>query len=228
MKKTAKIFQLITAVLFFMLLYSCDCLQTAGGTVYDDETKQVIDSVFVKKKDSKFDNAYTDKKGCFRIESIDGKPFACPPMTVVISKTGYVPVIVEIKNGESKNIYLKKMNKLKSDLILIAKVENVIFFSTMGVGAVKFSLEKIVKGDSVNSEFVIKFQYFKEFENMLPDEYKNSKEFKEEKEKSDKMYNFKIGDKYIIGFNKNTGKDKKAYIQDTNWELDDFMKFENH
>ena len=228
MKKTAKIFQLITATLLFLLLNSCDCLQTVSGTVYDNETKQVIDSVFVKKKNSEFDNAYTDKKGCFRIESIDGKPFACPPMTVVISKTGYEPVITDIENGENKNIYLKKMNKLKSDLILIAKVENVVFFNPMGMGAVKFSLEKIVKGDSVNSEFVIKFQYFKEFENLLPKEYINSKEYKEKKKKSDKIYTFKIGEKYIIGFNKNTGKDIKAYIQDTNWELDDFMKSSNN
>lgn len=108
MKKINAIFQLMTATLFLMLLNSCDCLQTAGGTVYDNETKQVIDSAFVTKKDSKFDDAYTDKKGCFRIESIDGKPFACPPMTVVISKTGYEPVIIDIENGESKNIYLKK------------------------------------------------------------------------------------------------------------------------
>ncbi len=218
----------MTATLFIMFFCSCDCLQTAGGTVYDDETKQVIDSVFVKKKNSEFDNAYTDKKGYFRIESIDGKPFGCPPMTVVISKAGYETIITDIEPEENKNIYLKKMNKLKSDLILIAKVENVVFFNPMGMGAVKFSLEKIVKGDSVNSEFVIKFQYFKEFENMLPDEYKNSKEFKEEKKKSDKIYSLKIGEKYIIGFNKNTGKDKKAYIQDTNWELDDFMKSSNN
>ncbi|MCD4792251.1 MAG: hypothetical protein K8R54_03390 [Bacteroidales bacterium] len=118
--------------------------------------------------------------------------------------------------------------KVDSDLVLIAKVEDVIPFAEDGYGFIKLSLEKTKKGNFADTEFIIDFCYFQDFNKSIPKDYLNSKEYKEEKKKSDKIYNLKIGEKYIFSFNKNSGKDKKAYIQDTNWKLDDFMKYINN
>ena len=50
-------------------------------------------------------------------------------------------------------------NKIKSDLILIAKVEKVILFAEEGYGFIKLLLEKTEKGDFTDSEFIVDFCY---------------------------------------------------------------------
>lgn len=120
MKKNNTILMIAIASLFFMLLNSCDALQIVSGTVYDNTTKQAIDSAFVKKKGSET-STYTNRNGYFKIEDV-----GLSPTTVVISKAGYDTVIVEIENGKSKNIYLEKKSDkyIKSANLEDEKVDN--------------------------------------------------------------------------------------------------------
>lgn len=91
------------------LLYSCDCIQDASGTVLDSSTKLPIDSAYVQNAIKNYDNAYTNDSGGFEIRSISGGPFGCPPMTVSIAKKGYEIKTVEIESNKHETIYLEQI-----------------------------------------------------------------------------------------------------------------------
>lgn len=97
-------------LIFSTVFTSCDCYQNVSGTVLDAATKQAIDSVYVHKKNRDSNAAYTNKEGNFKIVSISGGPFGCPPMTVVLSKAGYETVSVTIGNAKHETIFLKRKN----------------------------------------------------------------------------------------------------------------------
>lgn len=119
-------------------------------------------------------------------------------------------------------------NKLKPDLVLIAEVKDAIFFGEEGHGAIRFSVDTVNKGNFTDKDFSIEFQYFQSYfqgSYKSIQDYINSCEYKEEKKKSNKMYQMKSGDKYILKFNNNNLKNKKAYIKNTDFELIKLVKF---
>lgn len=94
-----------------VLLTSCDCVQDVYGTVIDAETLQPIDSVYAYKQNKGKDFGYTDERGHFEINSIDGGlSFGCPPMTVIFKKNGYEMDSTEIKVGAHAKVHLRKAN----------------------------------------------------------------------------------------------------------------------
>lgn len=99
-----------TIPLLWTLLPSCvgDCTQVVSGTVLDKVTKQPVDCVFVYKEHSEVDTTYTNKEGKFKISSISGGLWGCPPMKVGIMKRGYNQLSTEINAGGSAIIYLTR------------------------------------------------------------------------------------------------------------------------
>jgi hypothetical protein len=85
---------------------SCDCLQNVTGTIVDKDTKQPLDSVYIKKTGYDYGD-FTDNKGNFKLKYISGW-CGCPPMKVTAVKDGYETTTSKIKNGGSKTIFLKR------------------------------------------------------------------------------------------------------------------------
>jgi hypothetical protein len=105
-----------------------------------------------------------------------------------------------------------------SEIVLYAKVKNLIYFGLMGSGGLVFSLYETVQGSFEQAEFGIKFQY-------LAGNKCTELEKGDISRKIEKMYTFNIGGIYILGLSANHGGCRQAYIPDTKWELDDFMKY---
>lgn len=104
---------LMLIMLGMTALFACgDCMQIVYGTVLDEKTKQPIDSVYIQQENNYNYNSCTDKKGNFELSGISGGLFRCPPMKVVISKTGYETVSLKIKHDEHKTIKLRKLPKM--------------------------------------------------------------------------------------------------------------------
>jgi len=104
---------LLLTIIGMTTLFSCgDCLQKVSGTVIDEQSKQPIDSVYIQEENNYGYNSYTDQKGNFELSRISGGLFRCPPMKVVISKSGFETVSLKIENGEHKTIKLKKLPKI--------------------------------------------------------------------------------------------------------------------
>ena len=97
---------LFSFIVLSFSLFSCDCLQIVRGKVLDEKTKQPIDSAYAFKVINGMDNSYTDKEGAFEIKSISGGLWGCPPMTVTITKKGYVSKTLTIEIGKETTIYL--------------------------------------------------------------------------------------------------------------------------
>jgi hypothetical protein len=84
-------------------------MQNVSGTVLDEQTKQPIDSVYIQEENNYDYHSFTDQKGNFELSGISGGLFRCPPMKVVISKSGFETVSLKIENGEHKTIKLRKL-----------------------------------------------------------------------------------------------------------------------
>ena len=92
-----------------LLLSSCDCMQMASGTVFDNDTKEPIDSVYAKPYNRQY-GVYTTGKGDFELREISGGLYGCPSMTVELSKDNYESTTVKISSGGYEKVYLKKKN----------------------------------------------------------------------------------------------------------------------
>ncbi|MBR9847508.1 MAG: carboxypeptidase-like regulatory domain-containing protein [Algicola sp.] len=92
-----------------IILTSCDCHQNVSGKVLDFDTKQPLDSVYVHKIKRKI-GKYTSEKGDFELSATSGGLFGCPPMKIILNKSGYEQKVEVIENSESKIIYLRKIN----------------------------------------------------------------------------------------------------------------------
>ena len=104
---------LLLTIIGMTTLFSCgDCLQKVSGTVLDEQSKQPIDSVYIQEENNYDYNSFTDQKGNFELSRISGGLFRCPPMKVVISKSGFETVSLKIENGEHKTIKLRKLQKI--------------------------------------------------------------------------------------------------------------------
>lgn len=87
------------------MLQSCDCIQHVSGTIVNKETNQPISNVKVTKLRNKKVTTLTNEKGEFKLESISGGLFRCPPMILIIEIEGYEKI--EYKGGGK--IELKKL-----------------------------------------------------------------------------------------------------------------------
>lgn len=97
-----------TPFLFLLVLFcSCDCLQIAQGTVYDQTTGKPLDSVLVY-RDAKDLGEYSNEKGEFKFTAISGGLCGCPPLTVKLNKSGYQERSIRFKNPGNDTIYLSK------------------------------------------------------------------------------------------------------------------------
>ncbi|MBN1798475.1 MAG: hypothetical protein JW822_07850 [Spirochaetales bacterium] len=120
-------------------------------------------------------------------------------------------------DGSAGRLTIPKQLK-GSEIVLYAKVKNLIYFGLMGSGGVVFSLYKTVQGSFEQAEFGIKFQY-------LAGNKCTELEKGDISQKIERMYTFKIGEMYILGLSENHGCCRLAYIPDTKWELDDFTEY---
>jgi len=90
-----------------LLLNACDCSQRLIGVVFDEETKQPIDSVYIHKENHTGD--YSDSTGRFQIHAISGGLTGCPLLKLSFSKPGYTTITGEYENSNDKTIYLEKI-----------------------------------------------------------------------------------------------------------------------
>ena len=94
---------------FLLLLISCgDCLQDVSGTILDKDTKQPVDSVYIYNAKNNAIHTLSDNTGNFKLESISGGLFSCPPMKVIIVKKGYHKDSTEMQNDSHSIICLIK------------------------------------------------------------------------------------------------------------------------
>lgn len=83
-------------------------MQEAKGTIVDKETKLPLSDVLVYNKVKEWSNEQTDSLGKFVLINTSGGISGCPPMTVVIKKSGYALKEVEIPARGERTIELEK------------------------------------------------------------------------------------------------------------------------
>jgi len=100
-----------TLVISFCLIFlnSCDCIQLISGTIINDTTGEPIKGVKVYTANKSWNQIETDSIGNFKLSSISGGFFSCPPMKIKIEKSGYQEIETEIKSGGHKEIKLKSI-----------------------------------------------------------------------------------------------------------------------
>ncbi len=76
--------------ILLVLLTACDCLQLAEGIVVHSETGKPVQNAKILNKAKPQQFEYTDSKGVFRLTSVSGGLFRCPPMHVEISKDSFI------------------------------------------------------------------------------------------------------------------------------------------
>ncbi len=99
------VLMLVSSIIF----YACDCFQTVSGVILDSETKQPVKNAYTQNSSQNFTHSYTDSSGFFALESISGGLWGCPPMIVVVTKTGYEIKTIEIEPGGYDTVYLEKI-----------------------------------------------------------------------------------------------------------------------
>ena len=101
---------LLSIIISFFLLLSCDCHRKVKGIVIDFYTKKPIDSVFIVILDKNIED-YTDENGEFTMRDVSGGLFGCPPMPLVFKKQGYDSVFKEIKYIDTIQMKLTLPNR---------------------------------------------------------------------------------------------------------------------
>ena len=92
----------------FFLSACGDCVQNVSGSVVDATNGLPLEGVKVFKKQKTHDKYVTDSTGHFKLSSISGGFFTCPPMEIVVEHPGYKKLETSIPTGGEKMIQLKK------------------------------------------------------------------------------------------------------------------------
>lgn len=95
------------AMIFFA---SCDCAQHIEGTVIDEVTRMPVVGVAVVNREKSSCSTRTDMTGHFELDAVSGG-FKCPPMHIIITKSGYEEMKARIPAAGSKTILLKPVKE---------------------------------------------------------------------------------------------------------------------
>lgn len=96
-------------ILCLLYLSSCDCVQNVKGVVVDTNTGSPLEGVRIHNRNKSHHSTETDKNGYFELSSISGG-LNCPPMNIVIDKTGYRIIEESIEAGGEERINLEPLS----------------------------------------------------------------------------------------------------------------------
>jgi hypothetical protein len=95
-------------ILPILILFSCDCMVTAGGVVMDEENRKPLEGVLVKNLINSEIGEKTKADGGFSKVEVGRANGKCPEFNLEFSKEGYVTDTIFIENSTPVTIYLKK------------------------------------------------------------------------------------------------------------------------